>query len=61
MEITRFLPNISDLVGHQAITLSQMLPNTLLTNFIIMYLQTTLKKKAQNGDAETHGQSYYKT
>jgi hypothetical protein len=43
MEITRFLPNISDLVGHQAIMLSQMLPNTLLINFIIMYLQTFLQ------------------
>jgi DNA-binding SARP family transcriptional activator len=40
MEITRFLPNISNLVGHQAITLSQMLQNTFLVNFIVMYLQT---------------------
>jgi hypothetical protein len=40
MEIIKFLPNIFDLVGHQAITLSQMLENTLLVNFIVMYLQT---------------------
>jgi hypothetical protein len=39
MEITKFLPNIFDLVGHQVITLSQMLVNTLLVNFIVMYLQ----------------------
>jgi hypothetical protein len=44
MEITRFLPNIFDLVGHQAIMFSQMLPNTLLVNFIIMYLQTFMEK-----------------
>jgi hypothetical protein len=43
MEITIFLPNISDLIGHQAIPLSQMLPNTLLVNFIVMYLQTFVK------------------
>jgi hypothetical protein len=43
MGITRFLPNISNLIGHQAITLSQMLPNTLLVNFIAMYLQTFVK------------------
>jgi hypothetical protein len=40
MEITKFLTNIFDLVGHQTITLSQMLPNTLLVNLQIMYLQT---------------------
>jgi hypothetical protein len=39
MEIIRFLKNILDLVGHQTITLSQMLPNTLLVNFIVIYLQ----------------------
>jgi hypothetical protein len=39
MDITKFLPNISDLV-HQAITFSPMLANSLLVNFIVMYLQT---------------------
>jgi hypothetical protein len=43
MEIIRFLPNTSNLAGHQAIMFSQMLPNALLVNFIIMYLQTFLE------------------
>jgi len=40
MEIIEFLPNISDLVRHKIKMFSQMLVNTLLVNFIIMYLQT---------------------
>jgi hypothetical protein len=43
MEIIRFLPNIFDLVGQEAIMLSKMLPNTLLVNFIAMYLQTFME------------------
>jgi hypothetical protein len=43
MKITKFLPKIYDLIGHQAITLSQMLANTLLVNFIIIYLQTFME------------------
>jgi hypothetical protein len=35
MEITRFIPNIYNIVGHQAITLSQTLPNTLLGNVFV--------------------------